>query len=138
MPRPGARAIAWTFAISIGLFAAVLASREPPPAVADAEPAPEPARTGSPLAGLKTPRSPSFVGVVETRLPAGSYTYLAVRDDDDALRWVATNGASVPAGSVVAVKSWGVRTDFYSRRLERSFPELEFGSVEPLAREGTR
>lgn len=140
MPRLTARAITWTFAISLGLVAVVVAgcTDEPSSEVAIAEPPPQPAITGSPLSGgLQAPRSPSFVGIVETRLPAGSYTYLAVRDDVQ-LRWVATNGQGAPAGSVVEVKSWGVRTDFYSRRLERSFPELEFGSVEPVAREGAK
>ena len=138
MPRLTARAIAWTFAISVGLFAAIVAGSgdDPPQEVAIEEPAPEPARVGSPLSELRAPRSPSWTGVVETTLPAGSYTYLALRDDDDAVRWVATNGKGAPTGSLVAVKSWGVRTDFYSRRLERSFPELEFGSVEPVAKEG--
>ncbi len=138
MPRLTARSITWAFAISVGLFAAIVVGcADAPPEVAIEEPPPEPARVGSPLSGtLQAPRSASFVGIVETRLAAGSYTYHAVRDDA-ALRWVATTGRGVPAGSVVAVKSWGVRTDFYSRRLERSFPELEFGSVEPVAREGT-
>jgi hypothetical protein len=49
--------------------------------------------------------------------------------DDSSLRWVATTGAGVPVGSAVSVDSFGTRKDFYSRRLDRSFPELEFASV---------
>ena len=78
---------------------------------------------------LSAPRSgDAWTGVVETRLPAGSYTYLAVRDGSG-LRWVATTGAGVPIGSSVVVQSFGTRKDFYSRRLDRSLPELEFASV---------
>ncbi|HET6584255.1 MAG TPA: hypothetical protein VFG69_12420 [Nannocystaceae bacterium] len=99
----------------------------PPP-----EPAPVAARTGSPLGELTPARSDEpWLGVVETRLAAGSYTYLAVRDAT-ALRWVATTGAGVPEGSPVSVRSYGTRKDFYSRRLDRSFAELEFGMIEAV------
>jgi hypothetical protein len=40
-----------------------------------------------------------------------------------------TLGSGAPAGARVAVRSLGRRTDFYSRRLQRTFPELVFGIV---------
>lgn len=90
------------------------------------------APTGSPLGELTAPRSTeAWKGVVETRLAAGSYSYHAVRDRSG-LRWIATTGAGVEAGRPVTVQSWGARKDFYSRRLDRKFDELEFGKVEPV------
>jgi hypothetical protein len=87
---------------------------------------------GSPLGELTPPRSTSaWKGVVETRLAAGSYTYHAVRDRSG-LRWIATTGAGVDVGRPVTVQSWGTRKDFYSRRLDRSFAELEFGRVDAV------
>ncbi|KYF82009.1 hypothetical protein [Sorangium sp. So ce388] len=70
----------------------------------------------------------SVAGRVEERLPAGSYTYVAVRDGE-ALTWVVTLGDAPPPGTPVQVRSMGRRTDFHSRRLERTFPELVFGIV---------
>jgi hypothetical protein len=105
-----------------------------PPAVA--------VSTGMPLSELQPPRSAEWTGIVETTLPAGSYTYLSVREvdvtGDAALRWVVTPGPGVHAGSTVTIHSWGVRKDFYSRRLDRTFSELEFASVSPLAGAGAR
>ena len=115
------------------------AGEEARPAVA---PSAAMASAGTPLSELQPPRSVEWSGTVETKLPAGSYTYLAVREadatGDAALRWVATTGPGVHAGSPVTVHSWGVRKGFYSRRLDRSFSELEFGSVSPLAGAGVR
>lgn len=92
---------------------------------------PASAATGNPLGQLA--RSPiddaPITGRVEERLAAGSYTYLAVRSDKDALVWAVTLGDGAPAGAPVKVRSMGRRTNFYSRRLGRTFDELVFGIV---------
>lgn len=78
------------------------------------------------------PGEAEFAGVVEQRLAAGSYTYLAVRVGAE-LRWVATMGPGREAGQRVHVRSMGTRTDFRSRRLDRTFAELVFGIVDDAA-----
>lgn len=89
-----------------------------------------------PLADMTPPAAGDerFDGVVEERLEAGSYAYLAVRTADARLRWVATMGEGRPLGTHVVVRSMGTRTDFRSRRLDRTFSELVFGVVDDAAR----
>ncbi|WP_437730435.1 hypothetical protein [Sorangium sp. So ce1335] len=84
----------------------------------------------SPLAQLsRTAADRALIaGRVEERLPAGSYTYVAVRAGE-ALTWAVTLGDAPPPGTPVEVRSMGRRTNFHSRRLERTFPELVFGIV---------
>ncbi len=69
-----------------------------------------------------------LVGRVEERLPAGSYTYVAVRTGE-ALTWAVTVGDAPPPGTPVQVRSMGRKTNFHSSRLSRTFPELVFGVV---------
>jgi hypothetical protein len=87
-----------------------------------------------PLAEMTPPATGEdrFDGVVEERLEAGSYAYLGVRTGDR-LRWVATMGEGRPIGARVSVRSMGTRTDFHSRRLDRTFSELVFGVVDDAA-----
>lgn len=66
---------------------------------------------------------------VESQLDAGSYTYVELRGDDAAHYWAVTLGRAPPTGSRVRVRSFGHRRDFYSARLQRTFPELVFGIV---------
>lgn len=66
---------------------------------------------------------------VESQLDAGSYTYVELRGDDSAHYWAVTLGRAPPPGSRVRVRSFGHRRDFYSARLQRTFPELVFGIV---------
>lgn len=89
---------------------------------------------GSPLAGIApvADADRDFEGIVRERLPAGSYLYLAV-EHGDRLRWIATTGSDAELGTRVRVQSMGVRHDFHSRRLHRSFDELVFGVVVPAA-----
>ena len=91
----------------------------------------ERAPPGSPLADLS--RSVAdlapVIGTVEERLPAGSYTDLAVRPDSGGPMWAVTLGGGHPVGARVSVRSFGRRTEFASRRLQRTFPVLVFGVV---------
>lgn len=70
-----------------------------------------------------------LAGRVEERLEAGSYTYLGVRRDDGSRFWAVTLGRGQPQGARVNIRSYGRRTDFRSARLQRTFPELVFGTV---------
>jgi hypothetical protein len=63
----------------------------------------------SPLTGLVRgpPGAAPIRGRVEQRIVAGSYTYLALRTDDAALRWAVTLGDGAPAGTRIAIRSVG-------------------------------
>lgn len=69
------------------------------------------------------------VARVEAQLDAGSYTYLELRGEDSVRYWAVTLGRAPPPGARVRVRSFGHRRDFYSARLQRTFPELVFGMV---------
>lgn len=114
------------------VVALTLAACEPTPTVTIVRVDNAPA--ANPLADLQTGDSGDlrFGGRVEESLCAGPYTYLAVRDDVGALRWVATMGAGPPIGAAVEVNGVGLRTRFRSARLGRSFDALVFGPVTAL------
>ena len=75
------------------------------------------------------PLDAAFTGKVTERLPAGSYCYLQVQTQGGDEHWVATVGKGHAIGTAVRVKSMGVREDFRSRRLMRTFDRLLFGIV---------
>lgn len=102
---------------------ALACAREPDAPIAAAR-----ASNGSPLHGLAEIDDTTWAGVVEERLEAGSYTYLAVRDAS-ALRWIAVMGPGEAPGRTVQVHALGVRNDFHSARLDRDFDELVFATV---------
>jgi hypothetical protein len=68
-------------------------------------------------------------GRVASQLVAGSYTYVELRGDAAEHYWAVTMGRAPPPGTRVRVRSFGHRRDFYSPRLQRTFPELVFGIV---------
>lgn len=68
-------------------------------------------------------------GVVAERLPAGKYTYLRIEGPEQF--WIATIGAGVAPGRAVTVRSFACTDDFHSRRLDRRFATLHFGTVAP-------
>jgi hypothetical protein len=99
-----------------------------------AAPAAAPVGEQNPLASLvrSAPDAGPLVGVVEERISAGSYAYLALRTPAGARRWTVTMGRGQPAGARVRVRSLGHSERFYSKRLARTFPDLVFGVVSPL------
>ncbi|WP_437293056.1 hypothetical protein [Sorangium sp. So ce426] len=123
-------------ALLVGLVAAggslVVHAAAHPRAHADRDVAGD-APPGSPLGDLSRSLGDlaPVVGVVEERLAAGSYTYLAVRPDGGSPMWAVTLGGGQPVGARVSVRSFGRRTEFVSRRLQRTFPVLVFGVVSP-------
>ncbi|SFE65527.1 hypothetical protein SAMN02745121_05026 [Nannocystis exedens] len=101
----------------------------------DAAPGPPPvapAPASNPLAGSMRTDPVPLSGVVEERLAAGSYVYLALRGDDGALRWVVLMGAAPAIGASARVVGVGRRENFRSPRLGREFAELHF-AVAPAA-----
>jgi hypothetical protein len=105
------------------------------PACTDADAATAPvaaAPASNPLTGLTRTDPVPLSGVVEERLVAGSYVYLALRGADGERRWVVLMGAAPPLGASAQVVSMGRRADFRSARLGREFAELHF-AVAPTA-----
>jgi hypothetical protein len=68
-------------------------------------------------------------GTVEEALAAGPYTYfcLHVGEGDD--RWVVVSGREHRGATWLAVDTHGRQRSFVSRRLDRTFDELYFGSI---------
>jgi hypothetical protein len=89
------------------------------------------AAAANPFGGLSrtTEDLAPLEGTVEERLPAGGYTYLAVRSASGRRTWAVTMGRGADVGERVQVRSFGRRVSFFSRRLQRTFPELVFGLV---------
>ncbi len=90
-------------------------------------------RAISPLVGLAAPSGAEeiFEGRVETRIDVAPYVYLLVDDDRDATaRWVVVPRLDPPTvGEHVHVRSFGVKVDFESKRLGRTFDRLQFGTA---------
>ncbi|HEX6244305.1 MAG TPA: hypothetical protein VFZ61_25485 [Polyangiales bacterium] len=93
------------------------------------------ARGANPMTALIRDGSAApLQGTVVERIKAGGYTYLALSTPEQRdRRWVVTLGRGEPLGAEVKVRSFGRRLQFYSRRLDRTFPELTFGIVSTTA-----
>jgi len=91
----------------------------------------QPAQSEAPPRGMPRidPPDGDFAGVIRERLDAGSYTYLLVTTADGRERWVVTLGEGAPVGSNVDIVNMGLRHDFRSRRLARTFDRLVFAIV---------
>ena len=92
-------------------------------------------RAVSPLVGLTPPPAGEafFDGTVTERLDVGPYAYLAVVDGDSIARWAVTLAIEAPAfGDEVHVKSFGMKEQFFSRHLGRTFDRLHFATVSKL------
>jgi hypothetical protein len=93
------------------------------------------APSGNPLVryALEPSARFGFSGRVEERLPAGSYLYLRVRDPAGARHWVATLTSTASAADEVQVRIFARSEDFHSKRLDRDFSPLLFGTVRSAA-----
>jgi hypothetical protein len=85
----------------------------------------------NPLLSVERPHASEkrFGGLVKEALPAGGYTYLRIACDDAVDRWVVTMTRQIEQGARVDVRNMGVRRDFRSKRLDRTFDEVVFGIV---------
>lgn len=90
----------------------------------------EPASPSNPLQGEASRATLRLEGRVVERLPAGMYLYLRVRSGE-VEHWVVTLGATAPppADVQVQIEGFARARDFHSRRLNRVFDDLWFGSV---------
>lgn len=87
----------------------------------------------NPLADSSFPAAAerAFRGVVEERIGAGGYSYLAVAREDGRATWVATMGPGATVGDHVSVEGFAAHDDFHSSRLDRDFGRVVFGIVTP-------
>lgn len=135
LPRTLAIALASTSLVAVGLAAGVHASAPSAPddAPAVSTTAAVSTRGAAPFAELPEPPLPeelAFAGVVREARGAGAYVYLLVADDLGGQRWVATHARiGAEPGAAVDVRTFAVRTDFRSPRLDRTFDRLLFGIV---------
>lgn len=68
-------------------------------------------------------------GSVTTRLEAGSYTYLRLREANGAESWLVSLAISMPRQDRVRALVLGRADHFHSRRLDRDFSPLLFAAV---------
>lgn len=87
--------------------------------------------SANPLRGASTAeRGTRLHGRVNERLDAGSYTYLDLRMGDGSQRWIVVLGkAEAEPGQDIEAVAMGSRTDFHSRRLDRTFDRLTFAWI---------
>lgn len=86
-----------------------------------------PHAAGNAHGGAPSPHGPvgAMQGTVRETMNSGGYTYLRL-DVSGAERWVATTQMPVAVGDQVVVGGGSVMTDFHSRTLDRTFPEILF------------
>lgn len=68
-------------------------------------------------------------GTVEQALAAGPYTYFLLHVDEGDDRWVVVSGREHRGAARLTVDTHGRQRSFVSRRLDRTFDELYFGSI---------
>lgn len=68
-------------------------------------------------------------GTVDTRLRAGSYVYLRLREEDGGEAWLVSLAATTPDEQRVRALVLGQAEHFHSPRLNRSFDPLLFAAV---------
>lgn len=118
-------------ALATALFATSCADAHADISAIGAQPLERRDRPQNPLVGATaTPDGPVIAGHVEERLVAASYVYLAIRDGDGAARWAVVMGDAPPVGAAITVHSMGRRAQFHSSRLQRTFAELHFATLE--------
>jgi hypothetical protein len=83
--------------------------------------------------GLDASERHWFEGVVVTRLAAGQYVYLRLRDATGAETWLVSLAATTPATARVRALAIGRAEHFHSRRLDRDFSPLLFAAVRSAA-----
>lgn len=80
------------------------------------------------------PTQDTRAGVVAEALPAGSYCYVRLVDDE---AWLATMGGCPATGVALSAQIFGWRAPFESPRLGRTFPRVGFAHL-TLAAEVSR
>lgn len=77
-----------------------------------------------------SPHTDIVNGIVVELQPAGSYTYFQL-ENTAAGQWFVCMGQGPTLGQDLVVTVYGSKSDFESRRLNRTFPELGFARWKP-------
>ena len=108
-----------SFALVIGLTAC---SQEKAP-----EPTTKQTVQQAPSPGMAAPPATPVNGKVLESMDASGYTYLNVQTDAGE-KWVAVNQTKVEVGEEIAFMDGMVMQNFFSKSLDRTFPEIIFSS----------
>ena len=104
------------------------------PAVASPPPGHPSAERAMEMLGVPAGGETDRHGRVVQAIDSNAFTYLELVDEAGDRRWLATPKGVYPLGSLVAYGAGRSVTHFYSRRLQRTFPEVLFvDRVVPLA-----
>ncbi|MEN8140918.1 MAG: DNA-binding protein [Thermodesulfobacteriota bacterium] len=79
------------------------------------------------ISGTIAPAQTELAGKVVETFDSGGYTYLQL-ESGDKLIWAAIAQTAMEVGQEVALINGPVMKDFYSRTLERTFPEIIFSA----------
>lgn len=109
-----------------GLFLAVVAVASaalaaPPPGH------PTPGQAGA-LLGLPEPKPAAELpheGIVLQAIDSNQFTYIEVQEGETS-RWIAAPRVTIPAGTTIRFDDGRLMTNFYSRKLKRTFETLMF------------
>jgi hypothetical protein len=94
-----------------------------------------PSPTGMPALAAAGPGE-RISGTVEEALAAGPYTYFRLRVGEGDDRWVVVAGREHRDAERLTVDTHGRQRGFVSRRLDRTFDELHFGSIAKTPAQG--
>ncbi len=87
----------------------------------------QPGQQVSAESGLAAPPSAAVKGKVLEVMDAAGYTYLSV-ETDTGERWIAVNQTGVEVGEEITYVDGIVMQNFFSKTLDRTFPEIIFSS----------
>lgn len=105
----------------IGLTAC---SKDKPEEQASTSPAQQ---QSTPEAGIAAPPTAPVTGTVLETMDAAGYTYLNVATDSGE-KWIAVNQSAVEVGEEITFLDGMVMQNFFSKSLDRTFPEIIFSS----------
>jgi len=90
----------------------------------------EPSTPAAPAAesAARPAASPTHTGTVLETMDSGGYTYMLVKTPQGVEKWAAVPQAAIKEGEEVTFYDGGVMTNFASKTLGRTFPEIIFSA----------
>jgi hypothetical protein len=89
-------------------------------------------QTAGSLAGAAVPTGDNLTGTLVEQIAAAPYVYLKLKTANGEV-WAAVNEAKLTDGASVTVYGAILMENFESKTLKRTFPQIYFGSLEPVA-----
>ena len=107
-------------------------SKDKPEQQAGSSPPPAAQQQAAPEATMAVPPPAAVTGKVLETMDAAGYTYINVATDSGEV-WVAVNQSAVEVGEEVTFMDGMVMQNFFSKTLDRTFPEIIFsGAIQKL------